>query len=68
MSSKTLMIHTQNLIELTKQPLHHKESLVERNLRLGIIVDTLAYLVSQRVELSDMKDIMGELHQVIEDS
>lgn len=56
------------LIDITKHPLVTKESLVQRNQRIEVIVDTLDYLVSNKVGLDGMKALITELNDTIENS
>ena len=59
---------TQELISLTKPKLIQKESLVQKNQRIEIIIDTLAYLVMKKVDLDETKSMMKELNDLIENS
>lgn len=58
----------QELISVTKPNLIQKEGLVQKNQRIEIIIDTLAYLVMKKVDLDEMKSMMNELNDVIENS
>ena len=59
---------TEELLSLTKPNLIQKEGLVQKNQRIEIIVDTLAYLVMKKVDLDEMKVLMKELNNIIENS
>ena len=59
---------TEELVSLTKPNLIQKEGLVQKNQRIEIIVDTLAYLVIKKVDLDEMKVLMKELNNIIENS
>ena len=59
---------TEELVSLTKPNLIQKEGLVQKNQRIEIIVDTLAYLVMKKVDLDEMKVLMMELNNIIENS
>ena len=59
---------TEELVSLTKPNLIQKEGLVQKNQRIEIIVDTLAYLVMKKVDLDEMKVLMKELNNIIENS
>jgi hypothetical protein len=58
----------QELISLTTPNLIQKEGLVQKNQRIEIIIDTLAYLVMKKVDLDEMKCLMRDLNGVIENS
>jgi hypothetical protein len=58
----------QELISLTTPNLIQKEGLVQKNQRIEIIIDTLAYLVMKKVDLDEMKCLIGDLNGVIENS
>ena len=62
------MTEIEELISLTKPELIQKESLVQKNQRIEIIIDTLAYLVMKKVDLDEMKSMMKELDDLIENS
>jgi hypothetical protein len=59
---------TEELVSLTKPNLIQKEGLVQKNQRIEIIIDTLAYLVMKKVDLDEMKVLMRELNNIIENS
>jgi hypothetical protein len=58
----------QELITLTnqKQKMGTKESFVEKNKRIEVVIDTLAYLVMKKVDLEGMKVLIKDLNEVIE--
>ena len=60
----------QELITLTnqKQKMGMKETFVEKNQRIEVSIDTLAYLVMKKVDLEGMKVLMKDLNEVIENS
>ena len=58
----------QELASLTKPEFITKENRVEKNKRIEIIVNTLAYLVMRKVDLDEMKSLMKELNDMIENS
>jgi hypothetical protein len=60
----------EELITLTnqKQKMGTKESFVEKNQRIEVMIDTLAYLVMKKVDLEGMKVLMKDLNEVIENS
>ena len=60
----------QELITLTnqKQKMGTKESFVEKNKRIEVLIDALAYLVMKKVDLGGMKVLIKDLNEVIEDS
>jgi hypothetical protein len=60
----------QEFITLTnqKQKMGMKETFVEKNQRIEVAIDTLAYLVMKKVDLEGMKVLMKDLHEVIENS
>jgi len=60
----------QELITLTnqKQKMGTKESFVEKNQRIEVLIDALAYLVMKKVDLGGMKVLMKDLNEVIEDT
>ena len=60
----------QELITLTnqKQKMGTKESFVEKNKRIEVMIDTLAYLVMKKVDLGGMKVLIKDLNEVIEGS
>ena len=59
---------TEELVSHTKPNLIQKEGLVQKNQRIEIIIDTLAYLVMKKVDLDEMKVLMKELNNIIENS
>jgi len=60
----------EELITLTnqKQKMGMKEDFVEKNQRIEVAIDTLAYLVMKKVDLEGMKVLMKDLDEVIENS
>jgi hypothetical protein len=60
----------QELITLTnqKQKMGTKESFVEKNQRIEVLIDALAYLVMKKVDLGGMKVLMKDLNEVIENT
>jgi hypothetical protein len=60
----------EELITLTnqKQKMGMKETFVEKNQRIEVSIDTLAYLVMKKVDLEGMKVLMKDLNEVIENS
>ena len=60
----------QELITLKnqKQKMGTKESFVEKNKRIEVMIDTLAYLVMKKVDLGGMKVLIKDLNEVIEGS
>ena len=60
----------QELITLTnqKQKMGTKESFVEKNRRIEVLIDALAYLVMKKVDLGGMKVLMKDLNEVIENT
>jgi hypothetical protein len=57
----------EELLSLTKPNLIQKEGRVQKkNQRIEIIIDTLAYLVMKKVDLDEMKVLMRELNNIIE--
>jgi hypothetical protein len=60
----------QELITLTnqKQKMGTKESFVEKNQRIEVLIDALAYLVMKKVDLGGMKVLMKDLNKVIENT
>ena len=58
----------QELVSLTKPELIVKEGFVQNNQRVEVIINTLAYLVMKKVDLDEMKDLMKELNNIIENS
>jgi hypothetical protein len=60
----------QEFITLTnqKQKMGMKETFVEKNQRIEVAIDTLAYLVMKKVDLEGMKVLMKDLYEVIENS
>jgi hypothetical protein len=60
----------EELIILTeqKQRMGTKETFVEKNQRIEVSIDTLAYLVMKKVDLEGMKVLMKDLNEVIENS
>lgn len=58
----------QELVSLTKPELIVKEGFVQKNQRVEVIINTLAYLVMKKVDLDEMKDLMKELNNIIENS
>jgi hypothetical protein len=60
----------EELITLTnqKQKMGMKETSVEKNQRIEVSIDTLAYLVMKKVDLEGMKVLMKDLDEVIENS
>ena len=45
-----------------------KETFVEKNQRIEVAIDTLAYLVMKKVDLEGMKVLMKDLDEIIEDT
>jgi hypothetical protein len=62
----------EELITLTeqeqKQRMGRRETFVEKNQRIEVSIDTLAYLVMKKVDLEGMKVLMKDLNEVIENS
>ena len=60
----------EELISLTnqKQKMGMKEDFVEKNQRIEVSIDTLAYLVMRKVDLDGMKVLMKDLHNIVENS
>jgi len=62
----------EELITLTeqekKQRMGRRETFVEKNQRIEVSIDTLAYLVMRKVDLEGMKVLMKDLNEVIENS
>jgi hypothetical protein len=62
----------EELITLTeqeqKQRMGRRETFVEKNQRIEVSIDTLAYLVMKKVDLEGMKVLMKDLYEVIENS
>jgi len=62
----------EELITLTeqeqKQRMGRRETFVEKNQRIEVSIDTLAYLVMKKVDLEGMKVLMKDLDEVIENS
>ena len=58
----------QELVSVTKPNLIQKESLVQKNQRIETMIDTLAYLVMKKVDLDEMKVLIAELNDIIENS
>jgi hypothetical protein len=60
----------EELITLTeqKQKMGMKETFVEKNQRIEVSIDTLAYLVMKKVDLEGMKVLMKDLNNIIEDT
>ena len=58
----------QELVSLTKPEFITKENLVQKNLRIEIVINTLAYIVMQKVDLDGMKSLMKELNEMVENS
>jgi hypothetical protein len=58
----------QELVSLTKPEFITKEKRVEKNIRIEIVINTLAYIVMQKVDLDGMKSLMKELNEMIEGS
>jgi hypothetical protein len=58
------------LISLTnqRQKMGMKESFAEKNQRIEVVIDTLAYLVMNKVDLEEMKILMKDLNEIIENS
>lgn len=56
----------QELVSLTKPELIVKESFVQKNQRIEVIINTLAYLVMRKVDLDEMKILMKQLNDIIE--
>jgi len=58
----------QELITLTeqeqKQRMGRRETFVEKNQRIEVSIDTLAYLVMKKVDLEGMKVLMKDLYEV----
>ena len=56
----------EELITLTnqKQKMGMKETFVEKNQRIEVSIDTLAYLVMKKVDLEGMKVLMKDLYEV----
>ena len=45
-----------------------KETFVEKNQRIEVAIDTLAYLIMKKVDLEGMKVLMKDLDEVIANS
>ena len=60
----------QELITLTnqKQKMGMKETSVEKNQRIEVLIGALSYLVMKKVDLEGMKVLMKDLYEVIENS
>jgi hypothetical protein len=60
----------EELITLTnqKQKMGMKETFVEKNQRIEVAIDTLAYLVMNKVDLEEMKILMKDLDEIVENS
>ena len=58
----------QELVSLTKPEFIMKENGVQKNIRIEIVINTLAYIVMQKVDLDGMKSLMKELNEMIEGS
>lgn len=58
----------QELVSLTKPEFITKENRVEKNIRIEIVINTLAYIVMQKVDLDGMKSLMKELNEMVENS
>jgi len=60
----------EELIILTeqKQKMGMKETFVEKNQRIEVAIDTLAYLIMKKVDLEGMKVLMKDLDEVIANS
>jgi hypothetical protein len=60
----------EELITITeqKQKMGMKETFVEKNQRIEVSIDTLAYLVMKKVDLEGMKVLMKDLNSIIEDT
>jgi hypothetical protein len=60
----------EELITLTnqKQKMGMKETFVEKNQRIEVAIDTLAYLVMNKVDLEEMKILMKDLNEIVENS
>jgi hypothetical protein len=60
----------EELIILTeqKQRMGMKETFVEKNQRIEVAIDTLAYLIMKKVDLEGMKVLMKDLDEVIANS
>jgi hypothetical protein len=60
----------EELISLTnqKENLGMKETFIEKNQRIEVFIDTLAYLVMRKVDLEGMKVLMKDLNDIIENS
>jgi hypothetical protein len=60
----------EELIILTeqKQRIGMKETFVEKNQRIEVAIDTLAYLIMKKVDLEGMKVLMKDLDEVIANS
>jgi hypothetical protein len=62
----------EELITLTeqeqKQRMGRRATFVEKNQRIEVSIDTLAYLVMKKVDLEGMKVLMKDLYEVIENS
>jgi hypothetical protein len=60
----------EELITLTnqKQKMGMKETFVEKNQRIEVAIDTLAYLVMNKVDLEEMKILMKDLYEIVENS
>jgi hypothetical protein len=56
----------QELVSLTKPELIVKEGFVQKNQRIEVIINTLAYLVMRKVDLDEMKILMKQLNDIIE--
>jgi hypothetical protein len=51
-----------------KQKMGMKETFVEKNQRIEVAIDTLAYLVMNKVDLEEMKILMKDLNEIVENS
>jgi len=58
----------QELVSLTKPEFITKENLVQKNVRIEIVINTLAYIVMKKVDLDGMKSLMKELNEMVENS
>lgn len=58
----------QELVSLTKPEFIMKENCVQKNIRIEIVINTLAYIVMQKVDLDGMKSLMKELNEMVENS
>jgi hypothetical protein len=58
-SAQELIIHTNQKL---------KETFVEKNQRIEVVIDTLAYLVMNKVGLEEMKILMKDLNETLDNS